>query len=146
MALEARILPPKRISQSVGGTGIWSQVSQVPLPRLRFTTTSWLHSVFIYFELDYVSLGLESELFFSLINLIADIKEKTPDVIEQENVYNPLWATELLATKFMTPRKGEIIKRRGRPRQLYLQKCHVNIYGLTSGHWHTQLGNFLETI
>lgn len=60
-----------------------------------------MHSVFIYSELDCASLGLESELFFFflLINLIADIKGKNPDVIEQEDVYNPLRAIELPAHK-----------------------------------------------
>lgn len=60
-----------------------------------------MHSVSIYSEPDGVSSGLDSELsvcfFFLIINLIADIKKTNPDVTEQEDVYKPLRAIELLA-------------------------------------------------
>lgn len=59
---------------------------------------SWLHSAFIYSELDRVCLGLDGELFFFPHKFNCWHKgKKNPDVIEQEDVYNPPQAIELLA-------------------------------------------------
>lgn len=58
--------------------------------------------------------------FFLLINLIADIKGKNLDVIEQEDVYNLLRAIELLAHKIYGSRRREI-KRKGSPRHVPME-------------------------
>lgn len=71
-----------------------------------------MHSVFIYFELDCVSLGLQSEFFPSCKFNWWYKRKKNPDVIEQEDVYNLLEAMELLAHKFMTARKRAVKRKR----------------------------------
>lgn len=74
--------------------------------------------------------------FLFLINLIADT-QKNPDVIEQEDVYNPLQAIELLAHKIYNSQERGNEKKGKTKTDAATEMSRLLIYGLTSGYWHT---------